>query len=96
MTLQALRTAVGKPVFFNILRTWAATKKYGDATTAQFIALAESKSGKQLDALFTTWLYTKGKPAVGPNGRAAATAGAEPKSYQQIKQTHALLAAHGG
>lgn len=71
MTLQALRTAVGKAVFFDILQTWAATRKYGDGTTAQFIALAESKSGKQLDALFTTWSYTKGKPATGPNGAAA-------------------------
>jgi hypothetical protein len=32
-------------------------------TTAQFIDLAERISGRQLDALFDTWLYTDTKPA---------------------------------
>ena len=94
LTLQALRTAVGDDAFFEIVRTWAAEKKDSTATTDEFIALAEKISGQQLDDLFTTWLYTKGKPAVGPNGAAAARAvPVKPRSYDQIQETHRLLAA---
>ncbi|MFI9567720.1 M1 family metallopeptidase [Streptomyces rishiriensis] len=62
MTLQALRTAVGDRDFFRILRAWAGQHRYGHGTSAQFERLAERQSGKNLDRLFTTWLYTKGKP----------------------------------
>jgi aminopeptidase N len=96
MTLQALRTAVGDDAFFKILKRWVAKKKYSTATTAQFIALAEKISGKQLDDVFTTWLYTKGKPAAGPNGTATArTTTTKPRSYDEIQRTHQLLAAAG-
>jgi len=64
--------------------------------TEQFIALAEQVSGRQLDDLFQTWLYTAGKPATGPNGTdAAATRStqAKPKSFDRITETHALLTA---
>ena len=97
MTLQALRTAVGDAAFFRTLRSWVAAHRYGNGTTAQFIALAEAVSGQQLDGLFNAWLYAKGKPATGPNGAGARTASAEPtaepKSVQKIRATHALLAA---
>jgi aminopeptidase N len=94
LTMQALRTAVGDTAFFRILKTWARQHKYGTATTRQFIALSEKVSGKQLDDLFRTWLYTAGKPAVGPNGESATrTATAKPKSFDEIERTHALLAA---
>ncbi|WP_405623095.1 M1 family metallopeptidase [Streptomyces sp. NBC_00076] len=62
MTLQVLRTAVGDRTFFRILRAWAAEHRYGHGTTPQFVRLAERLSGKDLDALFHTWLYTAGKP----------------------------------
>ncbi|MEV2213971.1 M1 family metallopeptidase [Streptomyces sp. NPDC050997] len=62
MTLQVLRTAVGDRTFFRILRAWATEHRYGHGTTAQFEHLAERLSGKSLDALFHTWLYTAGKP----------------------------------
>jgi aminopeptidase N len=62
MTLQALREKIGDGPFFTILRTWAADHKYSDATTPEFIALAERISGQDLDAFFQTWLYTAGKP----------------------------------
>lgn len=39
----------------------------GNATTEESIAHAERMAGRQLDELFHTWLYTSGKPAVGPN-----------------------------
>ncbi|WP_208297475.1 M1 family metallopeptidase [Actinophytocola oryzae] len=95
MTLQALRTAVGDDAFFRIVKQWPQDKQYGTGTTTEFVALAEKVSGKQLDDLFTTWLYTPGKPAVGPNGQsaAAAAATAKPGSYDQIQQNHQLLAA---
>ncbi|AGL19135.1 peptidase M1 membrane alanine aminopeptidase [Actinoplanes sp. N902-109] len=63
MTLQALRLAVGDRAFFSILRSWARTHRGGNGSTAQFIALAERVSGRNLDALFTAWLYTPSKPA---------------------------------
>jgi aminopeptidase N len=62
MTLQALREKVGDPVFFGILRHWATQHRYGNVTTAQFIALAEDDSGMDLDQFFDVWLYQPGKP----------------------------------
>ena len=63
MTLQALRNEVGDDTFFGILRAWYAENRYGNVTTADFIALAERQSGEQLDALFREWLYEEGRPA---------------------------------
>ena len=94
LTVQALRTAVGDEAFFTILKTWPEEKKHGNATTDEFIAFAELVSGKQLDELFTTWLFTKGKPAKGPNGTVRAAL-AEPRSLAEIRDTHAQLHAHG-
>ncbi|MEU0211810.1 M1 family metallopeptidase [Streptomyces canus] len=62
MTLHALRTRVGDRAFFLILRAWASGHRGGNGTTAQFQRLAERVSGKDLDSLFQTWLYTPGKP----------------------------------
>jgi aminopeptidase N len=76
MTLQTLRNQVGDRDFFRILRAWATRKADGNGTTAQFVALAERISGQQLDGLFDAWLFTPGKPALGPAAAAAATAGA--------------------
>ena len=60
---QALRNEVGDETFFRILRSWYAENKYGNVTTADFIALAERRSGGQLDALFQEWLFDEGRPA---------------------------------
>jgi aminopeptidase N len=62
MTLQALRVKIGDDAFFRLLRSWYAKYKYGNATTADFIALAERTSGQQLDAFFHVWLFQSGKP----------------------------------
>jgi aminopeptidase N len=62
MTLQALRGKVGDDAFFRTLRAWFAENNYGNATTADFIAVAERESGQDLGAFFETWLYTTGKP----------------------------------
>ncbi|WP_442933799.1 M1 family metallopeptidase [Micromonospora sp. CPCC 205556] len=63
MTVHALRVAVGDKAFFEILKTWATEKRNANATTEEFVALAERISGKQLDKLFDAWLYGTKKPA---------------------------------
>ncbi|MGY5051599.1 M1 family metallopeptidase [Streptomyces sp. 900105755] len=62
MALHELRKTVGDPVFFRILRAWAAEHRYGHGTTAEFVKLAGAEAGKDLGSLFQTWLYQKGKP----------------------------------
>jgi len=62
LALHTLRLEVGDATFFRILKTWAATHKYGNVSTGQFTRLAEKLSGRDLDALFDAWLYTGGKP----------------------------------
>ncbi|NUR66328.1 MAG: M1 family metallopeptidase [Streptomyces sp.] len=63
MALHELRTAVGDRTFLRILRAWTAEHRDGHGTTAQFVALAERASGKDLDGLFRTWVYGQGKPS---------------------------------
>lgn len=63
MTLQALRNRVGEATFFEILRTWAQTHPTGNATSAEFEALAESISGEDLGGFFDAWLRTPLRPA---------------------------------
>jgi aminopeptidase N len=62
MTLQALREKVGDDTFFGILRAWYSENKYGNVTTADFIALSERESGQQLDGFFDAWLFEEGRP----------------------------------
>jgi aminopeptidase N len=62
MTLEALRERVGDQAFYAILRDWLAQHRYGNATTPQFIALAETDSGQSLGHFFDVWLYRQGKP----------------------------------
>jgi aminopeptidase N len=57
LTLHALRFREGDDIFFNILRTYAERFRYGNATTEDFIAIAEELSDKPLDDLFDVWLY---------------------------------------
>ena len=64
MTLHVLRTTIGDAKFFKLGRTWVARYEDGNVTTADFQALAEKVSGQDLDALFTAWVYTPGKPAL--------------------------------
>jgi aminopeptidase N len=112
MGLQALRNAVGDDTFFLILKTWATTHKFGNGTTDQFIALSNAISGKNLSAVFNTWLFTKGKPAAPPIPQvtgsfvprsvaaAAAVARARaqrpPRSWNEIKAADALVRAGKG
>jgi aminopeptidase N len=62
LALEALRERIGDRDFYATLRDWAATYRYSNANTDDFIATAEAHSGMQLDGLFHRWLYQRGKP----------------------------------
>ncbi|MCY1137896.1 M1 family metallopeptidase [Actinoplanes sp. Pm04-4] len=63
MTVYALRKTIGDAAFDQLLKRWTTEHKDGNASTDDLIALAEQVSGKQLDDLFQSWLFTTGKPA---------------------------------
>ncbi|WP_228636874.1 M1 family metallopeptidase [Microtetraspora sp. AC03309] len=65
MTLHALRKEIGDDAFFTLIKKWAATYKYGNVTTDEFIAMAEKTSGKKLGPLFDAWLFQPTRPALG-------------------------------
>ena len=62
LLLDDLRQRLGDEAFFDLLQEWAGRHRYGNATTEEFIALAEEISGQDLDAFFTEWLYTPWTP----------------------------------
>jgi aminopeptidase N len=62
MTLQALRQKVGEATFMDIVRSWYGENRYSNVTTGDFIALAERKSGRELDEFFQAWLFEEGRP----------------------------------
>ena len=62
LVLHALRQEVGDEDFFAILRSFHETYAYSAVTTSDFIALAETISGQDLDALFEAWLYSDEVP----------------------------------
>jgi hypothetical protein len=62
LALQFLRERVGDPAFFEILRAWTSIHRHSDATTAQFVALAQEISGQDLTQFFHDWIYSTGKP----------------------------------
>jgi aminopeptidase N len=65
LTLHALRMHLDDDdTFFNIMRTYADLYAYSNATTADFIAIAEELSGEELDAFFDGWLYQQVMPAI--------------------------------
>ena len=84
MTLHALRLEVGDEAFFEIVRRWARSNAGGNVTTAEFIALAEDVAGRELDALFETWLFTPAKPE-----------GLEPPAAEEPTGTEAPAASSG-
>ncbi|WP_242900941.1 M1 family metallopeptidase [Actinomadura terrae] len=62
MCLEALRERVGDRTFFQVLRTWAESRRGSSATTEEFVAHAERTSGRRLGPLFDAWLKGRGKP----------------------------------
>lgn len=63
LTLAALRHRIGDQDFATLLRTWVQVHRYRNATTAQFVALAEKVSGQRLGQFFYVWLWKQAKPS---------------------------------
>jgi aminopeptidase N len=60
--LHALRGKIGDADFREVLLRWATENANSNVSTADFVALAETVSGQELDAFFETWIYTPAKP----------------------------------
>jgi aminopeptidase len=56
LTLHALRRTVGDDAFFELLRRWTTTYRYGTVTTDQFVDHAGQYAARSLGPLFTAWL----------------------------------------
>jgi aminopeptidase N len=64
LTLHALRLEVGSEKFFDILRVYAERYRYGNASTDDFIAVAEEISGRDLEQLFHDWVFEATMPGL--------------------------------
>ena len=62
LTLHALRSTIGDPAFFDLLREWTSTHRGGTATTADFRAVAAQYSAKPLERFFDSWLVATSLP----------------------------------
>jgi aminopeptidase N len=60
--LHMLRHFMDDPTFFDMLRDYRDAHAYGNVTTPDFIAAAESAYGGDLDWFFTPWLTGNGRP----------------------------------
>ena len=63
MTLHALRGEIGDDAFFRTLRQYLSRHAGGNASTSDFVEVAEQVSGQDLDDLFQAWLYADVPPA---------------------------------
>jgi aminopeptidase N len=66
MALQALRAAVGDDNFFTALRTWATERAGGNGSVQDFLAIVKQVSGKNVEAVAHTWLFTPTRPPAPP------------------------------
>ncbi|WP_328926352.1 M1 family metallopeptidase [Streptomyces sp. NBC_00190] len=62
MVLHRIRQEVGDEKFFALLRGWAADHRHGNASTADFTAYAEEKTGHDLKKVWDVWLYGTDRP----------------------------------
>jgi aminopeptidase N len=62
MTLQALRVKLGNGPFFDLLRSWHAAHRHGNATEHGFRRFAEKRTGVELTHFFNVWLVHPTKP----------------------------------
>ncbi|MCU7820507.1 M1 family metallopeptidase [Kitasatospora sp. DSM 101779] len=56
LTVHALRTALGDPVFFRMVRDWATTRRHSVVTTADFTAHLARYGGHATDGLLDAWI----------------------------------------
>ena len=66
LALHALRLELGDDAFFEVLQVYVDRFKYSAASTADFIAVAEEVSQKELDEFFDDWVYSEPVPALDP------------------------------
>ncbi len=64
LTLHALRVRVGDEPFFEILRTFTGKFRMSNATTADFIEVAEAVSQQDLVDFFQAWLFEAPLPDI--------------------------------
>ncbi|MCK6455658.1 MAG: hypothetical protein L6Q92_03900 [Phycisphaerae bacterium] len=85
--LHMLRHVVGNVTFFNILNDYRNLHEYSAATTDDFIAVAETTSGRDLSTFFDQWVYNMGAPTY---QYAWATTNVSGQDYllARITQTH--------
>lgn len=62
--LHALRVKVGDEAFFEVLRTWVASRAGTSVTTEEFLEHAASVSGSDVESLLTPWLRELELPAL--------------------------------
>ena len=70
MVMEALREILGEAKFAAVLASYQSRFRYGNASTAQFIALVKAEGGVdqgQLGIFFDEWLYRSGKPGITPD-----------------------------
>jgi aminopeptidase N len=66
MALQALRAAVGDQNFFASLRAWATERAGRNGSVQHFLAVVKHVSGKNVDDVAQTWLFTPARPPSPP------------------------------
>jgi aminopeptidase N len=64
LTFHALRLRVGDEMFFQTLQTYTDRFRYGNASSADLIAVAEEVSGQDLAEFFDAWLYATKIPPI--------------------------------
>jgi aminopeptidase N len=64
LTLHALRAKIGDEVFFTTLQTYVERYQGGNASTEDFISVAEEVSGEDLSGFFQGWLYDEPIPPI--------------------------------
>ncbi|MCX5074161.1 M1 family metallopeptidase [Streptomyces sp. NPDC054949] len=62
MVLHRIRQEVGDEKFAALLRGWAVEHRHGNASTADFTAYAEKKTGHDLTEVWDVWLYGEDRP----------------------------------
>ncbi|MFD3718845.1 M1 family metallopeptidase [Streptomyces sp. NPDC058674] len=65
MVLHRIRQEVGDGAFFDMVRGWAAEHRHGNASTADFTAYAQERTGRDLKTVWDVWLYGKDRPGRG-------------------------------
>ncbi len=62
LVLYALRQEIGRAAFERLERAWVVRHRDGNASTADFVALASTIAGRDLNGFFHPWLYGEKTP----------------------------------